>query len=167
VQGAIIYRHTPLAGDYQGHQLSLQSALYLPGFVQFHGIVLEAEREEQRRVNYLFSSQYAMPRGYDGLTVEKFSRFGATYAFPLFYPDYALGPLAYFRRVQGNVFYDYGVIASRNNSVRIPLRSFGAEVTTDLAPIQLRSTLRAGLRFNYRVDELPHWRTNLLFSLPF
>jgi len=145
----------------------VQGALYLPGLVRYHGIVLEAEREEQRRVNYLFSSQYAMPRGYDGLTAERFGRAGATYAFPLFYPDYAVGPLAYFRRVQGNVFYDYGYAARRDNSVRILLRSFGAEVTTDVSPIELRATMRAGLRVNYRVDDLPHFRTNVLLSLPF
>ena len=167
LNGAMIYRHTPLAGDYQGHQLSLKAAAYLPGFLRYHGIVLEAEREEQRRVNYLFSSQYAMPRGYDRFTAEKFWRAGATYAFPLFYPDYAFGPLAYVRRVQGNVFYDYGIAARRDNSRHVLLRSAGAEVTTDVAPIQLRSSLRTGLRFSYRVDELPHLRTNVLLSLPF
>jgi hypothetical protein len=167
VVGATIYRHTPFAGDYQGHQLSLQGVAYLPGLFRYHGVVLEAVKEEQRRVNYLFSSQYAMPRGYDGFTAEKFWRAGATYAFPLFYPDYALGPLAYFRRVQGNVFYDYGYAARRDNSRHILLRSLGAEVTTDVAPIQLRSNLRTGLRFSYRVDELPHLRTNFLLTLPF
>jgi hypothetical protein len=165
--GAVVYRHTPLSGDYEGHQLYVQGTLYLPGLARSHGLVLEAEREEQRRVNYLFSSFTAVPRGYDGLTAERLGRVGATYAFPLFYPDLAVGPLAYFRRVQGSVFYDYGYAARRDNSVRLLLRSVGAELTTDMSPIQLRSSMRIGLRVNYRIDDVPHVRNNLLISLPF
>jgi hypothetical protein len=167
VAASVLYRHTPFAGDYQGHQLAVQGAAYLPGLVPTHGMVLEAAREEQRRTNYLFSSQYSMPRGYDGFTAERFGRVGATYAFPLAYPDVAIGPLAYVRRVQGNVFYDYGYAARRDNSRRILLRSLGAELTTDVAPIQMRSTLRTGVRVSYRVDERPHARANVLLSLPF
>lgn len=164
---SVVYRHTPFEGDYQGHQLSVQGALFLPGFVRHHGIVLEAEREEQRRVNYLFSSLYSVSRGYDAFTAERFERAGVTYAFPLFYPDFALGPFAYFRRVQGAAYYDYAYAARRDNSVHLLLRSFGGEITTDLSPIQLRTTMRVGLRMNYRIDELPHVRNNLLISLPF
>lgn len=165
--GSLVYRHTPLEGDYQGHQLSVQGALFLPGLVRHHGVVLEAQREEQRRVNYLFSSLYDVSRGYDAFTAERFERVGVTYAFPLFYPDFAVGPFAYFRRVQGAAYYDYGYAARRDNSVHLLLRSFGGEITTDMSPIQLRSTMRLGLRVNYRVDELPHVRNNLLISLPF
>ncbi|MFN8582536.1 MAG: hypothetical protein U0163_16375 [Gemmatimonadaceae bacterium] len=167
VLGSLVYRHTPFDGDYQGHQLSVYGGLYLPGLMRHHGLLLEGEREEQRRVNYLFSSIYSVSRGYDAFTAERSYRLGATYAFPLFYPDFALGPLAYFRRVQGAVFYDYGYAARRDNSVYLLLRSTGAEVTTDMSPIQLRSTMRVGLRMNYRVDDLPHVRTNVLISLPF
>ncbi len=164
---SLTYRHTPFAGDYEGHQLSASAMLFLPGIARDHGLMLEVEREEQRRTNYLFSSRYAISRGYDGFTAERFRRVGVTYAFPLLYPDYALGPVAYVRRVQGNVFFDYGYAARRDNSAHVLLRSSGVEVTTDVAPIQLRSPLRTGLRFSYRMDELPRMRSDFLLSLPF
>lgn len=167
ISATMVYRHTPLDGDYQGHQLFVAGSLRLPGLFPNHGLLLEGEREEQRRVNYLFPALSAVSRGYDALTAERIGRVGATYELPLWYPDVALGPLAYFRRVQGGVYFDYGYAARRDNSVRILMRSFGGEVTTDVSPIQLRSSMRLGIRVNYRVDERPHVRNNVLISLPF
>ncbi|MFP5356512.1 MAG: hypothetical protein ACLGIK_15435, partial [Gemmatimonadota bacterium] len=141
-----VYTHTPFGSDYRSHQLSLVGAAYLPGFRPNHALVLDAAREEQRPGNYRFSSWLRFPRGYDSRFHEALTRAGATYHLPLFYPDAALGNWLYFRRVQGNVFGDVGVGAARDGSARRAYRSLGSEVTVDVAPFGLRTTVRVGAR---------------------
>jgi hypothetical protein len=165
--GVFSYRHTPFTGDYNGHLLSIRGALYLPGVLRNHGMVVDAVREEQRPDNYAFSSEYAASRGYDKFTHERFTRVGASYALPLLYPDIAIGPLAYVKRVQGAVFGDYGRGTRRDGSHPFLYRSYGADLTTDVHPLQLRGTMRVGARLSYRVDEPEHWRAQYLLSLPF
>ena len=165
--GIASYRHTPFSGDYDGHLLSLRGAAFLPGLFRHHALMFDAVREEQRPTNYLFSTEYAGSRGYGTFTHERFERASATYMLPLFYPDAALGPLAYFKRVQGAAFLDWGAGERRDGTHRFLYRSVGAELTTDVAPIQLRDTFRVGARLSYRLDELPAWRTDFVFALPF
>jgi hypothetical protein len=165
--GIASYRHTPFAGDYDGRLLSVRGAVFLPGLIRHHGLRLDAVREEQRPTNYLFSTEYSGSRGYHTFTHERFMRASATYMLPLFYPDLAVGPLAYFKRVQGAAFFDWGAGERRDGTHRFLYRSVGGEITTDMSPIQLRDTFRAGVRLSYRLDEAPAWRTDFVFALPF
>jgi hypothetical protein len=90
----------------------------------------------------------ALPRGYDSRFHETLIRAGATYHLPLLYPDLAIGNWLYVRRVQGNVFGDVGRGEARNGTQRRDYRSAGGELTVDLAPLGLRTTVRAGVRMS-------------------
>lgn len=140
------YRHTPFGSDYTAHQASVVGAAYLRGAWRHHALVLDAGHEEQRPGSYRFSSLLRFPRGYDARFHESFTRAGATYHLPLLYPDLALGNWLFVRRVQGNVFADVGRGATRTGGARADYRSSGVELTADVSPLGLRTTLRAGVR---------------------
>jgi len=143
-----VYRHTPLGSDYRSHQASIRGGLYLPGLFAHHALVLDAARETQRPGNYRFSSQYLFPRGYRARFHEEFTRVGAAYHLPLWYPDLALGPWLYVRRVQGAVLGDIGRGRARDGSRVSDYRSVSGEVTADISPFGLRTTVRAGIRLS-------------------
>jgi hypothetical protein len=146
-----VYSHTPFGSDYRSHLGSLVGAAYVPGLRPNHALVLDAAREEQRPGNYRFSSWLRFPRGFDSRFHETLTRAGATYHLPLFYPDAALGNWLYLRRVQGNVFGDVGVGHARDGARRVDYRSVGSEVTLDVSPFGLRTTLRVGMRVSRRL----------------
>lgn len=148
-----VYAHTPIGGDYRSHQASITGVAYLPGFVANHALVLDAAREEQRPGNYRFSSWLRFPRGYDSRFHEQLTRVGVTYHLPLVYPDVALGNWLYVRRVQANVFGDMGQGEGRDDARRVDYRSVGSEMTVDVAPFGLRTTMRVGMRVSRRLTD--------------
>ncbi|MEO7966819.1 MAG: hypothetical protein ABIT38_23205, partial [Gemmatimonadaceae bacterium] len=147
--GAVVtalYRHTPFGSDYRSHQGSVRGALYLPGLAENHALVVNAAREVQDPTNYRFSTQYVFPRGYASRFHERFTRASADYHLPLLYPDFALGPWLYVRRVQGAVFGDVGRGSTRSNTLVRDYRSAGVDLTADVSPLGLRQTIRSGVR---------------------
>ena len=77
---------------------------------------------------------------------EEFTRVGAAYHLPLLYPDLALGPWLYVRRVQGAASGDVG--RGRDGSRVSDYRSVSGEITADISPFGLRTTVRAGIRLS-------------------
>lgn len=141
-----LYRHTPLGSDYRSHQASVRGSLYLPGVADNDAVVLDAALEAQTPGNYRFSSQYLFPRGYASRFHERFVRAGVSYHHPLLYPDLALGPWLYVRRVQGAAFADAGRGSARSGAAARDYRSVGGELTADVSPFGLRQTIRTGVR---------------------
>lgn len=150
-------RTSPFNGDILGNMLSMQSKLYTPGFMPNHGISLTAGYQKQNPDLYLYSSYISFPRGYDSKYSEKLYSFKADYAFPLFYPDWSIGPLFYFKRFKADLFYDYAQNQYRQsddegvvNWVTDEYSSFGMEITTDFHFLRAMFPLSAGLRYVYK-----------------
>lgn len=160
------YRHTPFGSDFRSHQASVRGAMYLPGILDNHGLVVDVAHEEQRPDNYRFSAQYLMPRGYRGRFHERFTRAGAAYHVPLLYPDRSLGHWLYLRRLQGMVFADAGRGTARDGTSAVRYRSTGGEVTADLSPFGLRQTVRTGVRVSRLFDGATRWRGEWVVALP-
>jgi hypothetical protein len=151
VTATAAYRHTPGGSDYTSHQGSVLGAVFLPGAWRHHALVVDAAREEQRPGNYRFSSLVRFARGFNSRFHESITRVGATYHAPLLYPDLALGNWLYVRRVQGAVFADALRGSAGDGSRRTDYRSVGSELTADVSPLGLRTTIRAGVRVSKRL----------------
>ncbi len=151
------YRHTPFAGDYHGTLLSGRLGLYLPGLAAHHSLQLEGGYEWQDpgaadALSYRFASEQPFVRGYDYRFHRRFYQGTVNYALPLFYPDWNLGALVFFKRLKVRLFYDYG----RGEGGSRPPRTYqstGAELTTDFHPMSLPIPLNMGVRYAYRLDE--------------
>ena len=153
----LTYRHTPFAGDYDGALLSGKLGLLLPGLAAHHSLGLAGGYEWQDpgaadALSYRFASEQPFVRGYGYRYHHRFFQGTANYALPLFYPDWNLGALAYFKRLKVNFFYDHG----RGEGGSRPPRTYqsaGAELTADFHLFSVPVPLDMGLGYAYRFDE--------------
>ena len=163
---SVSYRHTPFTTPYRSHLLAVRGTLILPAPFPNHALVIEGGHQEQRRDTYEFSSEIGVPRGFSSRYHDRLTRAGAAYHLPLLYPDLALGPLVYARRVQGALFADAGRGADRHGARVVDYRSIGAELTTDLAFFGTRSTSRMGVRLSQRLSGDRSTVTQFIVQLP-
>ena len=163
---ATVYRHTPLPGDYQGHVMSARGTVITPGLWNNHALVFDAGHEEQRPGNYRFASEVVFPRGFRRRYHDRLTRVAAAYHLPLLYPDLALGPLAFVRRIQGAAFADVARGNSRTGNAPVDYRAVGGELTADIAPLGMRSTMRLGVRLAQQLTGEKRARAEFLLVLP-
>ncbi len=163
--GTVIYRHTPV-GDYSSQLLAMRGVAVTRGLHVNHNVIVDAAHEEQRADNYRFSSQVPFPRGFGRRYHDRLSRVGVSYHAPLFYPDFAVGPIVYARRVQGAVFADWGEGSTRTGDFQRSYRSTGIELTADLALLGTRTTTRLGVRWTKRLSGDKATRNEFIISLP-
>ncbi|WP_026462366.1 hypothetical protein [Adhaeribacter aquaticus] len=143
-QAQVYYTHTPLGGNYHSNLFAASGRAYFPGFIRHHSFQLWGNYQKQDASFYAFSSPIRFPRGYRYQIHDNFYSFTTQYRFPILYPDLALGPILYFQRLKGNVFYDYG----KGGSTRY--QSVGVELSTDFNFMRLGGVLLdAGVRVSY------------------
>lgn len=103
---------TPFNTDFTGNLLAIRGILYFPGLAKHH--YLYSRLAYQKSLQgletdiYTFRNRIFKPRGYSYPPDEKFYTVSLNYAFPLWYPDVALGPILNVQRIKLNAFYDYG-----------------------------------------------------------
>lgn len=150
-------RTSPFNDHLTGNMLTALGQVFLPGFFKDHGIKLTAGYQEQEAKTFAFSSYLSYPRGYMGVYDESLFSMKIDYVFPLFYPDWSIGSLFYFKRFKLDLFYDYAL--AKNNLYYEPLDSsflikdeflsFGAEFTTDFHFARMFFPFNAGVRYSY------------------
>jgi hypothetical protein len=143
------FRH-PL-NVYKGYQLSASGAIFLPGFYPTHNIILTGAFHQRDTSNIIFSSYFANSRGYNNYNFSRMWRFSANYHFPLLYPDWGFGNIAYLNRVRANVFYDIARVFSNNKKESRDMRSVGAEIYFDTKWWNEYS-LSVGMRYSHVLD---------------
>lgn len=113
-------------------QFLAYGSLYLPGFFINQNIVLTAAYQRRDTLRqYPFANNFPFSRGYSGVDFPRMLRLGGNYHFPLFYPDWGIGNIVYFKRLRANAFYDYTVVKSLRNSRTFSFNSVGAELFFD------------------------------------
>jgi hypothetical protein len=103
----VIYRHVPFENDLKGYLFAVRTNFYFPGFFTNHGFQarLSYQKNEGR---YLGSYDIPMVSGYahfDSPRVD--NTLLLNYRFPISYPDWTIGQLAYIKRFHGYLFADY------------------------------------------------------------
>ncbi|WP_321516478.1 hypothetical protein [Marinifilum fragile] len=159
------YRHSPWGDRDLGNTWSAEGHLYFPGFVKHHGIKLYGGYQYRSLNHSRFSNMVKSPRGMIDLYGKHIASVGADYAMPLFYPDWNLGPLAYFKRIKMNAFADYGYekrYLENEEGEIFPFKndyfSTGVELRTDLHVLRFSAPLDLGVRLGYENQ------TNSLFA---
>ncbi len=139
----------------KGYRFYATGNLYLPGIIENHGIKLNAAFEKTNRIssdNYNFSHVISLPRGFEPAFYDFINKYTAEYRLPLFYPDWNIPYLLFFKRFRANLFYDYAFI--RQNASDDNLSSVGIELLSDFHILRLNNfTLSAGLRASYLIDQ--------------
>ncbi len=143
-------RNTPFGGTLQGHLLALQTRLYFPGIGPHHSLRIFGGIQFQGAGDtYAFGSPLFFPRGYAYPSSRRLTTGSIQYQLPLFYPDWALGPLLYLQRVKLNAFVDAGqaLVATRNGASGTRLYgSAGLDLSFDFNLLRFRQPLEVGFR---------------------
>lgn len=152
----------------RGAQTALLTRLYLPGLGRHHAIKIENnlqrkfDGQNKGTVNnylipYLYSSIVTMPRGFALSDAQKIYSFKGDYLFPICYPDFSLGGIAFVKRLKGSVFYDYAMserelLDSETGIARQTTRqdlSMGYELRTDMHLFRFIYPIEMGYRQAY------------------
>lgn len=126
---SITYRHFPFDGHISGEHLSLRTAFYFPGIWPNHSL-LARFNYQQRSGTYAVANDIPLVSGYDQLRplpVDNTLLF--SYRFPIAYPDWSIGPLAYIKRFKGGFFADFQNVRAGNT---FQPRTLGLELRTDM-----------------------------------
>ena len=144
----------------------VQGKFYIPGLLNHHSIQLTIGYQQQDRLRWLFSSKLAFPRGCITSETYKLISFKSDYTFPIAYPDLAIGPLLYLKRIRGNLFYDVALnsFKQENHWVNQKLSSRGFDLTADFHFLRIIFPINAGVRLIY-VPQLNQYSSQLLLSV--
>ena len=126
----IAYRHHPFKQLLVGDIWTLRASMLFPGLFKNHSLQTsfnwQTSTGDFRDDIYIprvrgYAYSYSLGSPYNTLTT--------SYVFPLFYPDWQLGPFAYIKRFKAGVFSDFQNLGHGNSSAP---RSYGAEIRADM-----------------------------------
>lgn len=147
------YRASLGGGDLEGDVFLTRADLFLPGLTRTHSFFINGMYMEQGMLDtYRFSNLFFYSRGYDSHPADKTYKIGLNYRLPLAYPDWALGPVAFLKRIKATAFYDHTWLKrdfpfDSDNK----MRSAGLELTFDFRLFRLLE-VDAGARYSYLLD---------------
>ncbi len=152
-----LYQHTPFNTNIYGHQFSLLASAYLPGIFKHHSVNIKLGFEQQRNDYdgnnyYWFNSPQSFPRGFEYKGFDRFTSFQANYAFPVWYPDFNIGPFVYFKRIRANIFYDIAGLNRIGSENTDTYQSGGLEVFLQMYVLRLQEPIEIGGRVSYLLD---------------
>jgi hypothetical protein len=140
--------------------------IYLPGLKSTHNSYLELDYRYQAVENdYLFLDTYAYAGHYMlGQSGDWIGGVKAYYEFPLWYPDLALGPFAFFKRLRMNVNYKVDVFPGNNKSDLLSRNSVGFMLVVDANYFRIVD-FPIGIGVDFNIDDGDF--TPISFSLVF
>jgi hypothetical protein len=141
-----------------------QVTMDFPGIDRHHGLRLYGGYQIRKEDFYPFSDLIIFPRGYTEIARDEISSFSLTYSMPLFYPEWQIGNLMYFKRFKTALFYDFA--KSTDQLLPSYFSSVGLDLTSDFALFNFIAPFDAGLRSIYN-PETGKIKFELLFSLNF
>ena len=123
------YQHFPFESNRDGDLFTLRSLFYTPGILTNHSFQISMNYQVNSG-DYNQTNDIPLISGYYNLTPTKelSNTMLLDYRFPLLYPDWELGPLAYIKRLKAGLFADFENIDKTAFSPRV----FGAELSADM-----------------------------------
>lgn len=124
----------------------------------------QRETSEDKASWYKFSDLVAYPRGVTNAQDESLLSIRSTYALPIAYPDWSIGPVVYLKRIRANLFYDHAI--GWDNNDRYTYNSAGADLLAEVHLLRFIAPFEFGVRYAYRIDDgTNYWA--FLFSIGF
>lgn len=138
-----------------GQQLTVRTDFYLPGLFPNHSLALHGAHLRQDSLRQIrFSSSFPFSRGYDAFNFYRMWKAGATYTFPVAYPDAGLANVVYLLRIRTAFFYDYTSITDFKNKTKYN-RVFASAGTEWMLDVSWWNQIEIafGCRYSYLFDE--------------
>jgi len=157
------YNNTPFESS-PNSIFAAQLTMDFPGIGRHHGLRFYGGYQKRIEDFYPFSDFIIYPRGYTDIKRDEIYSFSAMYTMPLFYPEWQVGHLLYFKRFKTTVFYDF---AKSTDDLQPRLfSSVGLDLTSDFSFLNFIAPLDAGLRSIY-IPDTGKVKFEILFSLNF
>ena len=138
------YLHSWLPSNTNGKIFSAEGWFYLPGFTDNHHLRLYSGYEYSSSLNQPFSGYIRYPRGSRRIFHEQLWSNRLNYSLPLFYPDWNIGKMMYFKRIKANLFVDMaGVSVQEFDDV---IFTTGIELFADTHFLRLIAPAEPGFR---------------------
>ncbi|NTV84028.1 MAG: hypothetical protein HGA23_06995, partial [Bacteroidales bacterium] len=102
----INYRQTLFEADTASSIFAAELSLYFPGIVKHHSFRVYGGYQERITEYYPYSDQILIARGFSGIYAGEMFSSSVNYEFPIFYPDWNIGPVVYLKRLKAALFYD-------------------------------------------------------------
>lgn len=170
--GELNFRHSPFGGHSRGSQLAALTRLYFPGLGRHHAIKLEnnwqwrsfgdlyGQTDSFNRYRY-FNSVVQLPRGYAPTDAKQLYSFRGDYMMPLLNPDLSVGGLAYIKRINTHLFYDYTnakyqrtlAATGQTFGFRKQYTSLGADLRAEMHVARFILPVELGYRMAYLPNE--------------
>ena len=153
------YINTPFNKDLIGSQFSCLASIYLPGIFRNNSFKISGGFEVQKDYDannnndyYLFSSPQSFSRGHDRISWDRFWELKFDYLFPVWYPDFGIGSIIYFKRLRAGFFGDYTKIRNLSGKYKT-YKSAGMEAYIQFHIFRLKLPLEIGGRVSYIFKE--------------
>lgn len=161
------YSETPFDTE-KGNMWSAGAAIYIPGIFRHDGLRLMADYQDKLGVSSFYNDRVGPARGYSSISYKDMLSLRADYKVPLFYPDWNLGSLFYFKRFVLGLFYDYTIqpdlITAHSYENRNYFWSSGVDLTTDIHLLRSKFPFEIGIRTTY-VDGFTNNSRGVYFQL--
>lgn len=113
-------------------KINLQTKFYLPGLMANHSMSVRLSYQKEKLTNrYQYADLFIYARGYSTSINDTYKMISLDYGFPLLYPEIGIVGLTYFKRIRGNVFYDYGRAEFYRYGSQYNFISYGGELIFD------------------------------------
>jgi hypothetical protein len=166
----LVYRNTPFGDHNYGTIWSAEGTLFLPGFVKHHGFRIYGGYQQKSSSESSYLDIISYPRGYQSFMNTELFTVKSDYVMPLFYPDWSLGKLSYFKRISLRMFYDYGraivPVNQDNNTSQVAFSSLGGELTIDCHFLRFIVPSTIGIRESYLIESKSSY-FEMLFAINF
>jgi hypothetical protein len=159
------FYNTAFQTDFIGQLFAVRSTLYFPGLFRHHYLYARVAYQDAPQdpdpTRYAFRNRIPKPRGQSFPRDETFTSLSGNYAFPIWYPDVALGPILNIQRIKANLFFDYGIGQGRQFYVNPDsdqiyyvdtdeqYQSVGIETTFDFNFMRFLPKFELGFRSTY------------------
>ncbi len=138
--------------------IKARATIYLPGLLSNHSIMLKGQFERHLNAQYIRLTTLNPIRGFSDFFGKQYEVVTLDYAFPLIYPDLALGSLVYLKRIIVNTFYDnawgqaYFLSESGIGIMNRNYSSVGIEFLGDLHFLRLYNSIQLGYSGGYNLS---------------
>ena len=151
------YHYSPSKDSNPSPIWSAEETIYLPGIVRHHGLRFYGGFQHKLTSASSLSDYISYPRGYTNLLNNQLFCIKSDYVFPLFYPDWSLGRLSYFKRVSLRLFYDQAwatvPLTNQRGEYKYQFSSAGGELISDCNFLRLYVPAKIGLRISNLIEQ--------------
>ncbi|MBC7416764.1 MAG: hypothetical protein H7325_01235 [Pedobacter sp.] len=158
----VTYNHQPFDLHLKGELLALESYFYFPGLAKNHSLLVSLNYQNAIGANK-FAIEIPTVYGYNNIlaTSKLKNTLLLNYRFPIAYPDWEIGPVAYVRSFTGGLFCHYENIEKIDNFNRP--KTFGLEFNTNLNLLRYLPIVNIGTKIIF-VNQIYHQKPLVEFS---